>query len=93
MALSLSISISIFSRMVISISIFSKSVDISIIDMAYRYIEHPYSLLPSADSTVEYNFGLCVGIQGWIFVHFGLSAFKHIVIAGSDDWMAPLPQT
>ena len=37
------LSISIFSRMVISISIliFSKSVDISIIDMAYLYIEHP----------------------------------------------------
>ena len=39
--MALSISIAVFSRMVISISIFSKSVDILIIDMAYRYIKHP----------------------------------------------------
>ena len=42
-ALSISISISIFSNMTISIliliSIFFKSVDISTIDMSYRYIE------------------------------------------------------
>ena len=42
-ALSISISISIFSKMtisiLISISIFFKSVDISTIDMSYRYIE------------------------------------------------------
>ena len=42
-ALSISISISIFSNMtisiLISISIFFKSVDISTIDMSYRYIE------------------------------------------------------
>ena len=37
--MALSISISIFSRMVISI--YSKCVDISIIYMAYRYIERP----------------------------------------------------
>ena len=42
MSLSISISISIFSIVTLSISIFSKRVDISIIDMAYRYIEHPY---------------------------------------------------
>ena len=45
-ALSISISISIFFRIAlsisISISIFFKSVDISTIDMSYRYIEHPY---------------------------------------------------
>ena len=38
-ALSISISISIFSKMTISISIFFKSVDISTIDISYRYIE------------------------------------------------------
>ena len=46
-ALSISISISIFSKMtisiLISISIFFKSVDISTIDMSYRYIEQGYS--------------------------------------------------
>ena len=46
-ALSISISISIFSNMTISISIsisiFFKSVDISAIDMSYRYIEQGYS--------------------------------------------------
>ena len=41
-ALSISISISIFSNMTISISIFFKSVDISTIDMSYRYIEQGY---------------------------------------------------
>ena len=45
-ALSISISISIFSKMtisiLISISIFFKSVDISTIDMSYRYIEQGY---------------------------------------------------
>ena len=45
---SLSISISIFSKISlsisISISIFSKSVDISTIDIRYRYIEQGYSL-------------------------------------------------
>ena len=43
-ALSISISISIFSKMTISISIsiFFKSVDISTIDMSYRYIEQGY---------------------------------------------------
>ena len=46
-ALSISISISIFSKMtisiLISISIFFKSVDISTIDMSYRYIEQGYT--------------------------------------------------
>merc|ERR1711911_525491 len=45
-ALSITISISIFSKMtisiLISISIFFKSVDISTIDMSYRYIEQGY---------------------------------------------------
>ena len=45
-ALSILISISIFSKMtisiLISISIFFKSVDISTIDMSYRYIEQGY---------------------------------------------------
>ena len=44
--IALSISISIFSKMtisiLISISIFFKSVDISTIDMSYRYIEQGY---------------------------------------------------
>ena len=48
-ALSISISISIFSKMtisiLISISIFFKSVDISTIDMSYRYIEQGYTRL------------------------------------------------
>ena len=45
-ALSISISISIFFRIAlsISISIFFKSVDISTIDMSYRYIEQGYCL-------------------------------------------------
>ena len=47
-ALSISISISIFSKMtisiLISISIFFKGVDISTIDMSYRYIEQGYAL-------------------------------------------------
>merc|ERR1712113_709688 len=42
-ALSISISISIFSNMTISISISFKSVDISTIDMSYRYIEQGYA--------------------------------------------------
>ena len=41
-ALSISISISIFFRIALSISIFFKSVDISTIDMSYRYIEQGY---------------------------------------------------
>ena len=40
--IALSISISIFSKMTISISIFFKSVDISTINMSYRYIEQGY---------------------------------------------------
>merc|ERR1712122_358895 len=46
-ALSISISISIFFRIAlsISISIFFKSVDISTIDMSYRYIEQGYPYL------------------------------------------------
>ena len=47
----MSLLISIFSRMALSISItiliFLKSVDISIIDTAYRYIEQPYFLVKS----------------------------------------------
>ena len=42
-ALSISISISIFFRIALSISIFFKSVDISTIDMSYRYIEQGYT--------------------------------------------------
>ena len=38
----LSVSISIFSKMTTSISIFFKSVDISTIDIRYRYIEQAY---------------------------------------------------
>ena len=38
----IALSISIFSKMTISISIFFKSVDISTIDMSYRYIEKGY---------------------------------------------------
>ena len=48
--MSLSISISIFSKISlsisISISIFFKSVDISTIDIRYRYIEQGYHLVP-----------------------------------------------
>ena len=42
--MALSISILIFSRLSLSISIFFKSVDILTIDISYRYIEHHYSL-------------------------------------------------
>ena len=49
----MSLAISIFSRVALSQSIFSKRVDISIIDMAYRYIEHPYRLLKERERRVK----------------------------------------
>ena len=54
--IALSISISIFSKMtisiLISISIFFKSVDISTIDMSYRYIEQGYTLTIITDPII-----------------------------------------
>merc|ERR1711978_608048 len=54
--ISLSISISIFSKIAISISIsisiFFKSVDISTIDMSYRYIEQGYTVYISSVSSL-----------------------------------------
>ena len=63
-ALSISISISIFSNMTISISIsiFFKSVDISTIDMSYRYIEQGYPSLRCNITIDRHAPGLIVDI-------------------------------
>ena len=76
-ALSISISISIFSNMTISISIsisiFFKSVDISTIDMSYRYIEQGYS---EARKFLLFHFIFCPGWLALQWRYYGITSEK-----------------
>ena len=57
--------ISIFKQMTLLGTIFPKSVDISIIGMAYRYIEHPYNDVNDGNSS-QSRFELNQRCQLWL---------------------------